>query len=152
VEDVEQYPLLRVCSLLNAVGAKYFVIGGRAVILHGLIRTTQDVDILIEESEDNFKRVIAGLSQMEGRYAAELSPQDFIDNIVVTIGDEVHVDVSTRAWKITYLEAVATALETTIKGVRIPYLGLETLMASKETYREKDQMDLLQLRQLKERK
>jgi predicted nucleotidyltransferase len=152
VEDIEQYPLLRVCSLLNAAGAKYFVIGGRAVILHGLIRTTQDVDILIEESEDNFKRVIAGLSQMEDHYAAELSPQDFIDNIVVTIGDEVHVDVSTRAWKITYLDAAATALETTINGVKIPYLGLEALIASKQTYREKDQMDLLQLRQLKERK
>ena len=149
--EVEQYPLLRVCSLLNAERAKYLVIGGRAVILHGLVRTTEDVDILVEESEDNFKRVIAGLSRMEGHYAAELTPQDFIDNVVVSIGDEVHVDVSTRAWKITYAEAAATALETTIDGVRIPYLGWETLLASKQTYREKDQMDLLQLRQLKER-
>lgn len=152
MNDTDQYPLLRVCSLLNAAGAKYPVIGGRAVILHGLVRTTEDVDILIEESEDNFRRVIAGLSRMEGGYAAELTPQDFIDNVVVTIGDEVHVDVSTRAWKITYAEAIATALETIIDSVKIPYLGWETLMASKQTYREKDQMDLLQLRQLKERK
>jgi hypothetical protein len=62
------------------------------------------------------------------------------------------VDVSTRARKVTYLEAAATALETAIEGVKIPYLGWESLGASKQTYREKDQMDLLQLRQLKERK
>ena len=152
VPDAEQYPLLRVCSLLNAEGAKYLVIGGRAVILHGLVRTTEDVDILIEESAANFHRVIAGLSKMEGHYAAELRAQDFIDNVVVTIGDEVHVDVSTRAGKVSYADAAPTALEVTLNGVRIPYLGWEALVASKQTYREKDQMDLLQLRQLKERK
>jgi predicted nucleotidyltransferase len=152
VPDTEQYPLLRVCSLLNAEGAKYLVIGGRAVILHGLIRTTEDVDILIEESSENFNRVIAGLSKMEGHYAAELTAQDFIDNVVVTIGDEVHVDVSTRAWRLSYADAAPSALEVTLNGVKIPYLGWEALVISKQTYREKDQMDLLQLRQLKERK
>jgi hypothetical protein len=152
VAGPEQFPLLRVCSLLNAEGAKYLVIGGRAVILHGLVRTTEDVDILIEESEDNFKRVIAGLSKMEEHFAAELTPQDFIDNVVVTIGDEVHVDVSTRAWKVSYADAAPTALESIFEGVRVPYLGWDMLVASKQTYREKDQIDLLQLRALKERK
>jgi predicted nucleotidyltransferase len=150
VADANQYPLLRVCSLLNGEGAKYLVIGGRAVILHGLIRTTQDVDILIEESEENFKRVIAGLAKMEGHYAAELTPLDFVENVVVTIGDEVQVDVSTRAWKVTYAEALPTALEAVIDGVRVPYLGWDMLVASKQTYREKDHVDLIQLRALKE--
>lgn len=128
------------------------MIGGRAVILHGFVRSTEDVDILIEESEDNFRRVIAALSRMEGHYAAELTPQDFVENVVVTIGDEVHVDVSTRAWKVSYADALPSALEVTIAGVRVPYLGWEMLVASKETYREKDQMDLAQLRRLKELK
>ena len=150
--DAEQFPLLRVCSLLNEAEAKSLVVGGRAVILHGLVRTTQDVDILIAESEENYRRVIEGLSKMKGHYAAELTPQDFIDNVVVTIGDEVQVDVSTRAWKISYADAAPTALELAIDSVRIPYIGWEMLLASKQTYREKDQMDLLQLRQLKERK
>jgi hypothetical protein len=137
VTSPDQFPLLRVCALLNAERANYLVIGGRAVILHGLVRTTEDVDILIEDSPDNFQRVIAGLSKMEGHYAAELAPQDFIDNVVVTIGDEVHVDVSTRAWKVSYADAIATALETSIEGVRVPYLGWDALVASKQTYRDK---------------
>ena len=150
--EAEQYPLLRVCSLLNAEGAKYLVVGGRAVILHGLIRTTEDVDILIEESTENFQRVIAGLAKMEGHFAAELTPEDFIENVVVSVGDEVHVDVSTRAWKVSYADAVPTSLETTINNVRVPYLGWDMLLASKQTYREKDRLDLLQLQELKQRK
>jgi len=38
-------PVLRVCSLLNGQEAKYFIIGGQAIIIHGLVRTTEDVDI-----------------------------------------------------------------------------------------------------------
>ncbi len=42
-------PLLRVCGLLNAGRAQYLIVGARAAILHGLDRTTEDVDILIPE-------------------------------------------------------------------------------------------------------
>ena len=42
--------------------------------------------------------------------------------------------------------------EIVIDGVRVPYLGLDSLIASKETYREKDALDLSQLRHLKSRR
>ena len=61
-----------------------------------------------------------GLSRMEGHYAAGLTPQDFGDNLVVTIGAEVQVDVSTRAGKISCANAVPTSLEADIEGVRVP--------------------------------
>ena len=145
-------PLVRVCSLLNAEGAKYIVCGGQAVNLQGYIRTTEDVDILIEESEENCRKVLAGLAKMEDGWAAQLSPRDLLENVVVKIADEVEVDVSTRAWKISYADAIATACEVVIDGVRIPYLGLDCLIASKETYRDKDKADVAYLRSLKEKK
>jgi hypothetical protein len=52
-------PIVRVCSLLNSTGAKYLVIGGQAIILHGIIRTMEDVDILIDPSLENCSRVLA---------------------------------------------------------------------------------------------
>jgi hypothetical protein len=55
--------LIRVCRLLNEAGATYLVIGGHACILHGLVRTTEDVDILIEATEENCARVIQGLAR-----------------------------------------------------------------------------------------
>jgi uncharacterized protein (DUF1330 family) len=46
-------PLPKVCALLNGHGAKYLIVGAQAAILHGHIRTTEDVDILIPEDVAN---------------------------------------------------------------------------------------------------
>ena len=147
----ELAPLLKVCSLLNEAGARYLVVGGQAVILHGLVRTTEDVDILIEVSEDNARKVWEALARLHDGAIRELNPLDLLDG-VSKIADEVEVDVSTQAWKVNYAEAIGTALEVTIDGVRIPYVGYEMLVASKQTRREKDQWDILQLRAIKERR
>ena len=145
-------PLTRVCALLNGEAAQYLIVGAQAAILHGHIRTTEDVDILIPEDVENHARVIAALSQLEDHAAAELTPQDLVENVVVKIADEVEVDVSTRAWKVSYAAALPTALRTTIGGVEIPYLDLATLIASKDTYRDQDRVDVQLLREIARRR
>src|SRR4029450_9607610 len=115
----EQAPLLRVCSLLNKHHAKYLIVGARACWLHGYVRATMDVDILI--------------------------PEDLVENIVVKIADEVEVDVSTRAWKVTYADAIRTSLKATIEGVEVPYVDLQTLIKSKSTERDQDKVDVKRL-------
>jgi hypothetical protein len=142
-------PLLRVCQLLNQAGAKYLICGAQACILHGLVRTTEDVDVLIEATEENCQRVIGALSAMQDGAARELSPRDILDNVVVKVADEVEVDISTKAWKIGYAEAAPSARNVVIQGVPVPYLGLDALIASKETYREQDALDRLRLLDLK---
>lgn len=103
---------------------------------------------LIEESEENFEKVIAGLLKLEDGATAELTPQDFRDNVMVKIGDEVKVDVSTRAWTVSFAEANANALEITVDGVRVPYLSVPDLIRSKQTYCAEDQADVERLRKL----
>jgi predicted nucleotidyltransferase len=144
----ETDPLLRVCSLLNAHSAKYLVIGGHACILHGLVRTTEDVDILVEDSEENLKKVIAALSEMEDAAAKELTPRDLLENVVVKIADEVEVDVSRSAWRISFNDAIDSALHVEIDGVDVPYVDLKTLIATKETPREQDRADIVGLKRL----
>lgn len=141
-------PLLRVCSLLNAAGARYLVAGAYAMILNSVIRATEDVDLLIEDSPDNFRRVIDGLSGLADGAARELTPQDFAENIVIKIADEVEVDVSTRAWTVSYEEAVVNAKTATVEGVQISYLSLPDLIRSKQTYRDQDRVDVERLRRL----
>ena len=116
----EQAPLLRVCSLLNNHGAKYLIVGARACWLHGYIRATMDVDILVPEDLENHVRVIAALSELKDHAAAELTPQDLVENVVVKIADEVEVDV-------------------------VPYVDLQTLIKSKSTRREQDKVDVQRL-------
>ncbi|MEI8141203.1 MAG: nucleotidyltransferase [bacterium] len=144
--------LLRVCSLLNRYEANYLVIGGYACILHGMVRTTEDVDILIEESAANYQRIIDALSELEDHAARELTLQDFEENVVIKVADEVEVDVSRRAWSVTYSEAIPHAQKREISGITVPYLSLRDLIASKGTYRDQDQVDVARLRILAERK
>jgi predicted nucleotidyltransferase len=144
----ETDPLLRVCSLLNAHSAKYLVIGGHACILHGLVRTTEDVDILVEDSEENLKKVIAALSEMKDAAAKELTPRDLLENVVVKIADEVEVDVSRSAWRISFNDAIDSALHVEIDGVDVPYVDLKTLIATKETPRKQDRADIVGLKRL----
>lgn len=148
----EPDPLLRVCSLLNAHSAKYLVIGGHACILHGLVRTTEDVDILVEDSEENLKKVIAALSEMEDGAAKELTPRDLLENVVVKIADEVEVDVSRSAWRTSFNNAIDSALHVAIDRVDVPYVDLKTLIATKETPRERDRADIVGLKRLLQQK
>lgn len=144
----ETNPLTRVCGLLNKHGARYLIVGGHACILHGLVRTTEDVDILIEDSEENFRRVIAALSELEDHAAAELTPQDLAENVVVKVADEVEVDISRTAWKVSYADAKNDIQRVQLDGIEVPYVGLRTLIATKETYREQDKIDVERLRRL----
>jgi hypothetical protein len=115
------------------------------VILHHVPRFTQDVDVLVEENEDNYRRVIAALSQLEDGAAHEMTTQDITENVVVKIADEVQVDVSGRAWVVTYAEALPHARRENVDGIDIPYLGLRDLIRSKQTYRDKDRLDIQML-------
>jgi hypothetical protein len=104
-----------------------------------------DVDILIPEDLENHARIIAALSELEDHAAAELTPRDFNENIVVKIADEVEVDVSTRAWKVSYADAIQSSLKATIEGVEVPYLDLKMLIESKRTEHDQDKVDVQRL-------
>ncbi len=149
---MSDFPLLRVCTLLKSHAVRYIIVGAQASILHGYVRDTADVDVLVPEDLANHARLIAALSELEDHAAAELTPQDFVENVVVKIADEVEVDVSTRAWKVTYDEAAPTAERVTIDGVEIIYADLPTLIRSKETYRDQDRVDVAHLSELLRRK
>lgn len=151
-ENAPADPLLKVCALLNKHQAKYLVVGGHACILHGLVRTTEDVDLLIQEDKENYRRVIAALSELEDHAASELTANDFDDNVVIKVADEVEVDVSRRAWTVSYDEAASNALEVLVDDVAIPYMNLRDLIKSKATYREKDKWDVQGLQRLNDRK
>jgi hypothetical protein len=149
MEEVSKNPLLNVCRLLNEEAAEYLVVGAWALILNGLIRATEDVDILIAENPSNYQKVIAALSRLPDGAAAELVPEDFAENSFVKIADEIEVDVGIRAWSVTYAEAFPNAQKTSVEGVEIPYLSLPDLIRSKQTPRDQDRVDLENLLRLK---
>lgn len=53
--------LARLCESLNRAGARYVVVGGFAMRAAGYDRTTMDVDLLVDASEENESRVYEAL-------------------------------------------------------------------------------------------
>lgn len=118
------------------------------MILNSVVRATEDVDILVADNLENYRKVIDALSLLADGAARELTPEDFDENVVIKIADEVEVDVSTRAWTVTYAEAVTNAMKTEVDGVTVPYLSLPDLIRSKQTHRDQDRIDVELLRRL----
>ena len=68
--------LVRIYRALNDAGARYILIGGFAVIVHGGARTTKDIDLMVDSSPENITRVKQGLRVLEDRAVEEVADTD----------------------------------------------------------------------------
>lgn len=66
-------------ELLLKNNIKFIVVGGLAVAMNGIVRTTDDVDILIDDSAENITLLLHALKSFGKGHASELSLEDFID-------------------------------------------------------------------------
>ena len=139
----ERSDLLRVCAELNRLGAKYIVIGGLAMNELGLVRVTEDIDLLIESSPENQQRIREALRVLPERAIDELGPEeDLRDWLVVRVNDEITVDLMTSACGVTYAEAKDDLVLRDITGVQIPFANRNLMIRLKQGNREKDRIDL----------
>ncbi len=138
--------LLAICRALNEAGARYVIVGGFAVILHGYARGTMDLDLLIDPSPENVRKVKAALAYLPDNAAAEVKDDDVERYTVVRIADEVVIDLMAQAGGVTFEEVSRSALTREIEGVAVPFASVRELIRTKDTVRPKDHNDVLFLR------
>ena len=138
--------LVELCRHLNAEGALYIVVGGMAIIQHGYTRATEDVDFLVEDSRENQARVCRAMESLPDRAIREFGDDDLRDYVVVRVADEFVVDLMTAACGIAYPEAIQAVETIVIDGVPILFATPALLMRMKQTFREKDALDRIFLR------
>ena len=51
-----------IVRVLNAASVRYLIAGGLAVVAHGYLRFTADVDLILDLDEDNTRRALAALA------------------------------------------------------------------------------------------
>ena len=141
--------LAEVCWRLNQAGARYLVVGARALQRWGSARATRDIDILIEPTEENAQRVLDALATTGYGFAREWAAAEVARKFVTIIGDSPRVDILTLAWSVRYRDAVRAAERFQIEGVEIPTLSLDDLMTSKRTGRPQDTADLVVLEEIR---
>jgi hypothetical protein len=133
--------LVALCRALNERGARYLIVGGFAVIHHGYLRATEDIDLLVDGDLDNQARVKKALETLPDKAILELGDDDLRDYTVVRVSDEILVDLMIAACGIDYAEASKSIETAEIEGVPIPFADVHLLLRMKQTHREKDAED-----------
>jgi hypothetical protein len=136
-------------------GVDFVIVGGIAVTLHGYVRLTEDVDILIDASLPNVRRFLDALADYGEGFARELSPEDFNDEEgairIVEETERSQIDVFTRMSGLRYADLRADAEILSLSGHSIPYASKAALIGLKSrSVREKDQFDVAALKKLTE--
>jgi hypothetical protein len=139
--------LVRLCAELNRRSAKYIVIGGFAMRAAGYPRTTMDVDLLVDVSLENERRVLDAVATLPDGAAKQITPGEIAQWVVIRVGDEITVDLMRSACGIEYRRAVSLINTHVIEGIEIPFASPDLLwLTKKPTRRAKDADDLLFLR------
>jgi len=129
---------------LNASDARYLVVGGYAVALHGHPRYTKDIDIWIESTPDNAARVVRALDAF-GFGSVELTEADFLipDQIIRLGYPPNRIDLLTSLSGVDFAACYPTRVEVDIDGVLVAFIDLENLRKNKQAAaRTQDLADL----------
>jgi len=137
-------------NALNEYEVKYLVIGGYAVMLYTEPRFTKDLDIWVEATQENGRRVYAALARfgapLAGVTAADFSQQ----GLFYQMGrPPVRVDILTSVTGMQFEEAWPKRVEKDFGGVRTFFLSREDLIQIKTALgRPQDLLDVEKLKKV----
>jgi len=111
---------------------KYVVIGGIAVVLHGVPRATFDLDILIESSAENARRLLDALLDAGLGTASLTTAENILANEITVFSDRVRIDVQTSTPGVIFQEAWERRETVNYHGQEFYILCREDLILSKK--------------------
>lgn len=139
--------LKELLGCLNQHKVKYMIVGGYAVMKYSEPRYTKDVDLLVEASKANSKRLVQALLEF-GAPVDNLSPHEFAqEGTMYFMGLAPNrVDILTRIKGVKFLQAYKTAESGTLFGVKVKFISKANLVKAKRASgRPQDLLDLEKL-------
>ena len=134
-------------NVLDALAAhkvEYILIGGVAVILHGVERLTRDIDIFIKMEPDNIKRLREALHSIyEDDSIDEITFEELEEYSVIRFGvtNDFCVDIMARIGEVAVYEDLEFE-HFDYSGIDVRIATPETLYnLKKDTIRHKDRFD-----------
>jgi len=145
MERIELHPDFKdFLKLLNFHDVRYILVGGYAVGYHGYPRATGDMDIWIEMSEVNSKKIVSAFREF-GMPEDAISENLFLEtNKVIRMGvPPVRLEVITSASGVDFNECYNNREVIIIDGIPINFISLQDLKKNKlAAGRHKDLEDL----------
>lgn len=139
-------------ALLVKNNVRFMLVGGLACSLNGFVRTTEDMDILVDDAPSNLANLLASLVHFGQGYSAELNIEDFADEEgAIRIQEDFDLDIFVRMSGKKYTDFLGNLREHHMAdGALIPYLDTEGLILLKQgSVREKDRIDVVALLELR---
>jgi predicted nucleotidyltransferase len=133
-------------SSLNTHRVKYLLVGGYSVILHGYSRTTGDMDLWVERSEENYLKIKNAFEDF-GMPVFEMTKENFLhhpDWDVFTFGiPPVAIDLMVKLQDFNFDEVYERAVTFHDDDLEIKVIHKNDLIAAKQKAgRSKDLNDL----------
>ena len=145
MNDNDQFEVFkRVLDALATHKVNYILVGGAAVILHGIERLTRDIDIFVEMEHSNIQRLRNALhSIFDDESIDEITLEELQEYAVIRFGvtDNFCIDIMARIGEVAVYEDLEFE---TIRhdGINVRIATLETLYnLKKDTIRHKDRFD-----------
>lgn len=137
---------------LNHFNVRYIMVGGVAVNLHGYSRTTEDIDIWINDTKANRKQLGSAFAKF-GYDELDLEDFQFLPGWTdFHIGPGVKIDVLINMKGIegfSFDKCLELATIAEIENINVPFLHINHLIANKKAVnRPKDQLDVIELEKI----
>jgi len=139
-------------QLLNQHDVAYMVVGGYALAFHGEPRTTGDMDIWIDCTKANAKKLVRVIQDF-GMGALGLTEKDFLEpGIITQIGyPPLRIDILTEIDGVQFKNAIQNRKRFKHGSLDISFIGREDFIKNKEAAgRKKDLQDVKRLLPKKE--
>jgi hypothetical protein len=131
-------------SALSEAEARFLVVGAHAVIYHAVPRYTKDLDLWVEASPENARRVYRALARF-GAPLETLREEDLsTPGTIFQIGIEPNrIDIITEVEGLKFEQAWRNRIETRYGDVAMAVLSLEDLLTNKKKVgRPQDLLDV----------
>ena len=165
---MERRSIESIAKALNEADARYLIVGGVAVVAHGFVRFTADVDLVLDPDPVALRRAIAAISALGYRSRAPVPLEQFADPVrraewavqkgltVFSLFSPEHVATELDLFlecPFDFEAAYGRALRRESGGVPLTFVGLHELLALKRgAGRPQDLVDVAQLEALEQRK
>ena len=145
--------ILRVLRAFEASGLEYVLIGATAMGLHGVVRATEDLDLLIRATAENVERLRSALRAVyaDDPHIDEISAADLLGEYPAVRyyppSGDLYFDILTRLGEVASFETVEAETKD-IEGTRVKVATPAALYRlKKDTIRAKDHQDAAALRE-----
>jgi predicted nucleotidyltransferase len=153
--DVLDEELLQFWKMLNAHHVKYIMVGGFATRFHGFDRTTDDLDMWLEDTVENRKNLRNAFRELGYGDFSSLEMMQFVPGWTnFYVGGGIELDIMTYMKGLEnspFEECLSKASFADLGGIEVPFLHINHLIANKiAVNRPKDQLDVVQLEKIKQ--